>query len=465
MSPSTFWPRPATNGERAKAALLSSWFFVTVATLWVLKPVRVATLLAHLGALETPYVRLASVGVVGVVVALYSLVVNRVTRVQLVRLAFVGFGAVLVAFWWIWRAFGDALAGQRPFVWAIYILVEIYAALLIGIFWTYANDIVTTSESNRLYGIIGLGGILGGTAGGAFVDLLGERIGAMNLLLAGAALSLVSAVIGSLTEAILRPPKHRHAWRDAGAGAALEGAREVGKSRYLLLLVGIVVAYEFTATLSDFGVNVIFEHTFKSENELTQMYGRLGWISSITAVATQLVLVPALLPSKRVALLLPPLAMIASAVGVVALPVLVTAMILGVTDRGLNYSIQQSTWESLYVPLDEEQKYKAKAFLDMFVDRAAKALAAFVLLGLIAASGATVRVTLAISLIGAFAWVASARRLARYWRNGDVTAADLKDEERRTRSWASSRPSWAAAGDRRCLRWSRRTSRDRTSSG
>ena len=67
-----------------------------------------------------------------------------------------------------------------------------------------------------------------------------------------------------------------------------------------------------------------------------------------------------------------------------------TAMILGVTDRGLNYSIQQSTWESLYVPLEAEQKYKAKAFIDMFVDRAAKAAAALVLVALIAASGATV---------------------------------------------------------------------------
>jgi AAA family ATP:ADP antiporter len=426
VKPSSMWSRPLTRDERTKAALLSSWFFVTVAILWLLKPVRVATLLVHLGALETPYVRLAAVGVVGIVVALYSFVVNRVSRVQLVRLANVSFAVVLVVFWVIRHWGGPALDAQRPFVWALYILVELYSVLMIGVFWTYTNDVVTTNESNRLYGIVGLGGILGGTAGGAFVDAFGTAVGPMNLLLVCAVLVLVCAALGSLTEAVLRPPDRRQEWRDVGANAAFAGAREVRKSRYLTLLVAIVVAYEFTATLSDFGINVIFQHAFSSEAELTKMYGRLGWIASLTAIVSQVVLVPLLLPSKRIALLLPPFAMIASAVGVVMLPILATAMVLGVTDRGLNYSIQQSTWESLYVPLDAEQKYKAKAFIDMFVDRAAKAGAAFVLVALIAASGATVRVTVGICVASAMVWVGSARRLAKYWSKGDPSPAELE---------------------------------------
>jgi len=449
------WPKPLERAERVKAALLSSWFFVTVATFWLLKPVRIATLLAHLGARETPYVRLAAVGIVAIVVAGYSAIVNRITRVQLVRVVNGGFALVLVAFWLAWRLFGPVIAAQRPFVWAIYVMVELYAVLMIGVFWTYANDIVTTSESNRLYGIIGLGGILGGTAGGVFVDVFARSIGPMNLLLACAALVLACAALGSLTEKVLAPPASRHEWRDAGHGAALEGMREVMSSRYLTLLVFVVVAYELTSTLSDFGINIVFEHAFKSEVELTKMYGRLGWIASITAVVSQVVLVPLLLPSKRVALLLPPFAMIASAVGVVVLPVLATAMILGITDRGLNYSIQQSTWESLYVPLDPEQKYKAKAFIDMFVDRAAKAGAAFVLVALIAASGASVRTTVTISVISALVWIGSARRLARYWRKGEFT--DRPSGER-TRSSASRRSSSEGAASGRCLRSSPDTS-------
>ena len=46
------------------------------------------------------------------------------------------------------------------------------------------------------------------------------------------------------------------------------------------------------------------------------------------------------------------------------------------------YSINQSAKEALYVPTTREEKYKAKAFIDMFVQRFAKALAVVVSLGI-----------------------------------------------------------------------------------
>ena len=44
-------------------------------------------------------------------------------------------------------------------------------------------------------------------------------------------------------------------------------------------------------------------------------------------------------------------------------------------DGGFAYSLNQSAKESLYVPTTREEKYKAKAFIDMFVQRFAKVLA------------------------------------------------------------------------------------------
>ena len=91
--------RTLSRAERRKAALLSSWFFVTVATLWLLKPVRVASLLVHLGAVETPYVRLAGVVVVGCVVTFYSWIVNHLSRIGIVRWAHLLFAGLLLGFW------------------------------------------------------------------------------------------------------------------------------------------------------------------------------------------------------------------------------------------------------------------------------------------------------------------------------------------------------------------------------
>ncbi len=413
--------RGLTRKQRTKATLLCAWFFVTVATLWLLKPVRVASLLVHLGAVETPYVRLAGVATVAVVVTFYSWIVNRLSRVAMVRWAHLIFAGVLLLVWIALRLWGAWLGAQRPFVWAVYILVEIYSVVLIGIFWTYTNDVVDEEESNKLYGIVGVGGILGGAAGGAFVDAFTKTVGPVNLLVICAGLCAVSAGLGSLTEALVRPPARAVAAEESqasGLSDALAGARAVKASHYLMLIVGIVVAYEFTATLTDFGISVVFERSFHDEIELTRMYGRLGWIVSATALVTQIVLVPFLLPRKRIALLVPPIAILLGAVSVLVLPVVATAMFLAASDRGLNYSVQQATKESLYVPLSDVQKYKSKAFIDMFVDRAAKALAAFALIAIIAVAGASVTLSLGVAIVSMVGWAIAASRLGRYWGRG-----------------------------------------------
>ncbi len=401
--------------ERTKALLLALWFFLTVATLWILKPVRVASLLVHLGATETPYVRLAGVATIAVVVMLYSMALSRLSRAAVVRWSTLLFAALLVAFWVAIQLGGEWLGAQRPFVWAIYILVEIYSVVMIGIFWTYTNDVCTQEDSDKLYGMIGLGGTLGGVAGGAFVDAFAKPIGPEHLLLVCAGLVLAASLLGSITEGVLKPPPRKIERDEASAADALAGAVEVKKSRYLMLLVAIVVAYEFTATLTDFGVNVVFERAYTDEGQLTKMYGRLGWVVSVTAVVAQIVLVPLLLPAKRIALLLAPVAMLAGAVSALILPVVATAFFLAAADRGLNYSLQQAVKESLYVPLTDSQKYKAKAFIDMFVDRAAKALAAFALIGLIHFWGAAVRPSLVVSVASTAVWLAAALRLGAHF--------------------------------------------------
>ena len=54
---------------------------------------------------------------------------------------------------------------------------------------------------------------------------------------------------------------------------------------------------------------------------------------------------------------------------------------LSTTDNALNYSLNQSAKESLYTVTSREEKYAAKAFIDMFVQRFAKAIAVFLALG------------------------------------------------------------------------------------
>ena len=409
-----------TGRERQKVALLSIWFFLTIATLWVLKPIRNASLLAHLGAAELPYVRLATVVAVGLVVAGYSRAVDRLARANVARGACLAFAAVLVLFWAALVAGGEMLGAQRWFVWSVFILVDIYSTVMVGIFWTYTNDVVSPAEADRLYGPIGVGGTIGGIAGGAAVDSLVRLTGPVNMLLVSAGLCVGCGALVWIGDRWLHPsPRAIDRTAPAhGMAAATQGLREVLASRYLLLIVGVVVCYEFAAAMTDFVVNVVFERAFSSEVQLAQMFGRLGWIVSLTALVSQMLLVPVILPAKRTSLLIPPVAMGAATIGLSVVPIVGVAILLSAADRGLNYSLQQATKETLYVPLTDAQKYKGKAVIDMFVDRLGKALSAIALIAAVAWSGVSIPILLAVALAAILIWALCASQLGRAyaWR-------------------------------------------------
>jgi AAA family ATP:ADP antiporter len=403
--------RGLSRDERVKAGILFSWFFLMITTLWLLKPIRQASLLAHLGPTELPYARFGAVVAVAIVVAVYSRLVDRLTRLQVASGACLLFATLLVAFWIALRIGGEALGAQRWFVWAVFILVDIYSTVMVGIFWTYTNDVMSRVEADRLYGPIGLGGILGGIAGGAMVDALVRWIGNVDMLLICAAIVIASAALVWACEAYLHPTPRPPRARAARLGSAFEGARLVTHSRYLMLIVGIVIAYEFAAATTDFVVSVVLAREYPDQTELARMFGRIGWIVSTIALISQLVIVPLVLPHKRLALLLPPLAMGIAAVGLAFAPVVVMAVVLSASDRGFNYSVQQATKETLYVPLGDAMKYKAKAFIDMFVDRMGKAFSSIALMAMIATAGVSITIALAIALGAILVWILCAKRL------------------------------------------------------
>jgi AAA family ATP:ADP antiporter len=406
-------PTALTRQDRQKSLLLASWFFLTVATLWVLKPVRSASLIAHLGAAELPYVRLATVVAVALVVVAYSRMVDGLARVNVARGAYLLFAAALVVCWAALQVAGEALGAQRWFVWLLFILVDIYSTVMIGIFWTYTNDVMATDEADRLYGPIGLGGTIGGIVGGASVDTLVHLTGPVHLLLLSAGLCVASAALVWKSEQVLHPRPRVVSHPRDGLDSVTQGLREVAQSRYLLLIVGVVVTYEFAAAMTDFVVNVVFERAFSSEAMLAQMFGRLGWIVSVTALVSQVTLVPLVLPYKRVALLVPPIAMAVATFGLVVLPVVGMAILLSAADRGLNYSLEQATKESLYVPLTDAQKYKGKAVIDMFIDRLGKAVSAIALILVTAVAGLSIPILLSVALAAMAMWIWSADRLGR----------------------------------------------------
>ena len=171
--------------------------------------------------------------------------------------------------------------------------------------------------------------------------------------------------------------------RKGEGNPALEGARLVFRSPYLLSIVAIVGLYEIVSTVMDFQFTSTIAH-YLSGPAIGKHLATVFAITNIVSMLVQIFLTSLVMSHFGVglALMVLPVAALAGSMGFMALPVLGMGSALNTLDNGFSYSINQSAKEALYVPTTKEEKYKAKAFIDMFVQRFAKALAVGVSLGI-----------------------------------------------------------------------------------
>ncbi len=399
--------------EWPKALLLSAYFFLLIATYWILKPVKRGLLISHfgqsplhllgykLGGAEAEQVaKILDMLFAYLAVILFTWLARRMRREQLVLLFAAGFSAVFALY---------ARALDHPgelTVWTLYILGDMFNTLMIGLFWAYTNDLTTAGTARRTYGVIGLGGVLGGFAGATVVSTLVRDIGRAPLLLLCivpmAGVALIAVAVRRLDNGTAPAVA---AVRPRGASAALEGARMVFQSWYLVSIAGIVASYELVSNVVDFQLAITVENTIPHALAKDAFFATVGQTIGVISVLVQLLLTGFVMQKfgLRAALLFLPVAVALGSMGFLFMPALTFAAAISISDNALNYSINQSAKEALYTPTSAEEKYKAKAFIDMFVQRMAKAGSVMFNLGSAAVAITAVRwlslVTLAIIAI------------------------------------------------------------------
>ncbi len=369
------------RAEWPKALLLSAYFFLLIATYWILKPLKRGLLISHfghdplhllgyrLGGAEAEQIgKVLDMLFAYVAVILFTWLARRLTRERLVLVFAAGFSAAFALY-------AEALARPSELtVWTLYILGDMFNTLMVGLFWAYTNDLMTAGAAKRTYGVIGLGGVLGGFAGATVVSTLVRDIGRAPLLLVCivpmAGISLIALALRRLDRAP-RPTTPR----TEGTSAALEGARLVFQSWYLVSIAGIVASYELVSNVVDFQLAVTVEQTIRNPLARDAFFANVGQAIGVFSVIVQLLLTGFVMQrlGLRAALLFLPVAVALGSMGFLAAPALAFAAAISISDNALNYSINQSAKEALYTPTTANEKYKAKAFIDMFVQRTAKA--------------------------------------------------------------------------------------------
>lgn len=411
------------RGEIPLVALMFSYFFLVITVFWILKPIKKTVFISYyaqpgadfLGLNGPEAELLAKVGnmfVAYVAVIAFSMLSNSLRRQQL-TFVFSGFCvAVLGAFCF---AIGDP---SEPVVWSFYLFGDLFNTLMVATFFAFLNDSVAPHAAKRLYGPIVLGGVSGGAFGSLFVAAMTRSSNLGNaewIEVCVFGTVLIAAVAwGAGREVAKNPPPEEPRKPDeepaTRGNPALEGGKLVFKSSYLLSIVAIVGLYEIVSTILDYQFTAtLVEYADDFGSAVSTVYA----ITNVTALLVQIFLTTLVLDKfgLKIGLLVMPVAILAGSFGFLAIPLLLTGSALNTVDNGLNYSINQSAREALYTATSREEKYKAKAFIDMFVQRFAKAIA----VGIALAMGAlfegfeSVRYLSLITIVLVGAWFFAAR--------------------------------------------------------
>jgi AAA family ATP:ADP antiporter len=369
------------------------------------------------------YAKLANIGVAMLAVVVFTALYNRYGSRRLIPTLC---GTFVVALLGFAGALGGGGIPSPSLNWSFYLFGDAWSTVWVTSFWAYLNELTRTEQSKRLYGLIGAGGVIGGLMANFAVWQYVENSGVGVLLIAAAVATVTIAVIVLRLEIIARQPDAAIRRTDtsnadtakAASGkenAVFEGARLVVASKYLLAIAMITFLYEINSQILDYQYSSAAE-SLQGAGGTQAFFGRVGTIVGVISVFTQVVLVSFVVRTFGIttALLVLPAAMAAASGIYFVTPMLTTAALLTISDNSFNYSINQTARETLYVPTSDDVKYKARAFINMLVQRIGKGAAILMALGFGAMSTLSIRYLslLAFAVIAVwigFAWYAGRR--------------------------------------------------------
>jgi AAA family ATP:ADP antiporter len=369
-------------GEVALALNMFTSFFLITTFQITTKTLRQSAFIDALGAARLPVVYLLVALLSYPFLRLYGRFSERFSIRRLIQISSVVVALGLVVFW---------LLFSRSWSWvpiAFYVLTSITYALLISQFWMLANHGLDARQARRLFGFIGAGGLLGGIAGGQTARLTTE-IATTAGPLAAAAVALFCVAL------LLERPEIAHIRGAAHPGGAIgkldkaQGGFEILKrSSQLRWIAVLMVLSVIVAQIVDLQFNWAVESRTTGLAERTAFFGNFFSVMGISAFVFQLVFTSRIHRELGIAFamrILPVTLAIGTtfllvAAGMLPSLVIAAALILKIGENGVRYSIDQATRELLFLPVRTDLRLRAKAFIDVFLQRGAKGIAALLLL-------------------------------------------------------------------------------------
>jgi AAA family ATP:ADP antiporter len=263
-----------------------------------------------------------------------------------------------------------------------YVWISVMNIMLVSMFWSFMLEIVSSTQSKRLFGPIFAGGTAGAFLGPFITGRIVMEVGNAGVLYLGAAMFVVAILLQQYLFAVWRrsAPAASESLgvtdRDRALGGnPFAGFSLVFRSPYLAGIALFIVGISAINTFLYFEQLQLVEDQFEEIAKRTQVFANLDAIVQGLVIITQLFLTGFIATrfGVTVLLVLVPIVMVFG-LGVYAVSdtfiVLAVAMVIR---RWGEYALIRPGREMLFSKVDKESKYKAKNLCDVAVYRVADA--------------------------------------------------------------------------------------------
>ena len=408
--------------------------FTLLCCYYIIKPVREALILGGESAEVKSYASAVMAIALAALVPAYGNFASRVDRMRLITVVSWIFVSNLVLFYVLGKMAVPHI-GIAFFIW-----VGIFNLMVIAQFWSFANDVYTREEGERLFGVVAFGASLGAILGGRAATVLFDSFGAYNLLLLAAGLLAASVLLTAAVNRIESRARDARSRQAAVAPLGREGGFSLVLSdRYLLYIALLALVlnvvntngeYILGKTLSGAADQLIRRGEtggltpaeFKRNFIGTYYAGFFTWVNTVGAVV-QLLVVSRLLQKigVRAALYVMPLIALGGYMLLAVAPVIGYIRTVKIAENSTDYSLQNTARQALFLPTSREAKYKAKAAIDTFFVRAGDVLSAGVVFA-VSTLAFTTRTVAMVNIALVLVWILIVFAIGR--RHRAITAAE-----------------------------------------
>ena len=254
---------------------------------------------------------------------------------------------------------------------ALFVFIDVVGSLVILQFWTFAGEIFNAREAKRLFGLIAGGSTVSNVLFGGALSSVARAVAPENLMFV-VMVSLVVCIfcvwfLGRRYGALL-VEAGEEGEEPSARGSILEDLRQVLRSPLIASMSGILVVVALVSSIADYQLDLSLQASYAGDGQgMVGFLGQFRLWAGMGAGVLQFFLAGRLLERFGV---VPALLLLPSGMVIGSGAILLSGGMLWATampracDVVLKYTINDASFNLLYLPVDAQLRARARALLD-----------------------------------------------------------------------------------------------------